>query len=143
MMNQMRKMKRQNNIIINEDKSTENKKEENEIKDDPQSTKIYVNKIINEQNFLEGFWELNPITQKIKEKYEKEFEKLKSLKDKNINDTIAITILIVYFFNKEHAELLNELFLILEKEKIIFLKTLRIRMKILLKKFGYNFIRVN
>ena len=117
MMNQMRKMKRQNNIIINEDKSTENKKEENEIKDDPKSTKIYVNKIINEQNFLEGFWELNPITQKIKEKYEKEFEKLKSLKDKNINDTIAITILIVYFFNKEHAELLNELFLILEKAK--------------------------
>ena len=117
MMNQMRKMKRQNNIIINEDKSTENKKEENEIKDDPQSTKTYVNKIINEQNFLEGFWELNPITQKIKEKYEKEFEKLKSLKDKNINDTIDITILIVYFFNKEHAELLNELFLILEKAK--------------------------
>ena len=36
---------------------------------------------------------------------------------KNINDNIAITIIIIYFINKEHPELLNELFMIIEKAK--------------------------
>ena len=42
---------------------------------------------------------------------------MKELKDKNINDNIAITILIIYYINKEHAELLNELELIIQKAK--------------------------
>ena len=102
---------KENNIIINENKT--------KIENSPQSQskEIDVNQIVNEQNFVEGFWEINPKTERIKEKYEKEFEKIKGLKDKNINDTIAITILIIYFINKEHAELLNELFLIIEKAK--------------------------
>ena len=102
---------KENNIIINENKT--------KIENSPQSQskEIDVNQIVNEQNFFEGFWEINLKTERIKEKYEKEFEKIKGLKDKNINDTIAITILIIYFINKEHAELLNELFLIIEKAK--------------------------
>ena len=102
---------KENNIIINENKT--------KIENSPQSQskEIDVNQIVNEQNFVEGFWEINSKTERIKEKYEKEFEKIKGLKDKNINDTIAITILIIYFINKEHAELLNELFLIIEKAK--------------------------
>jgi len=75
---------------------------------------INIQKIINEQNFVEGYWEINENT---KEKYEKKFKLLKELKDKNINDNIVITILIIYFINKEHYELLNELFMIIEKEK--------------------------
>ena len=78
---------------------------------------INIQKIINEQNFVEGYWEINENTEKIKEKYEKKFKLLKELKDKNINDNIAITILIIYFINKEHSELLNELFMIIEKAK--------------------------
>ena len=66
---------------------------------------------------MEGYWEINEKTKKIKEKYENEFKLLKELKDKNINDNIAITILIIYFINKEHSELLNELFMIIEKAK--------------------------
>ena len=78
---------------------------------------INIEEIINEQNFVEGYWELNKITEKIKEKYEKEFNSLKGLKDKNITDSIAITILIIYFINKEYSELLNELILIIQKAK--------------------------
>ena len=79
---------------------------------------IEIKEIINEQNFVEGFWEINNKTKKIKEKYEKEFKLLKEIKNKNINDNIAITILIIYFIiNKEHPELIDELFLIIKKAK--------------------------
>ena len=100
------------NEIINQNKISNNKK--NEIK---QNNEINIEEIVNEQNFVEGFWEINEITKKIKEKYENEFKLLKGIKDKNINDNIAITILIIYFINKEHSELLKELFMIIEKAK--------------------------
>ena len=100
------------NEIINQNKISNNKK--NEIK---QNKEINIEEIVNEQNFVEGFWEINEITKKIKEKYENEFKLLKGIKDKNINDNIAITILIIYFINKEHSELLKELFMIIEKAK--------------------------
>ena len=130
------KNKKENNIIINEDKTTENKKVENKIEDDSKSKEIDVSQIVNEQNFVEGFWEINPKTQRIKEKYEKEFEKLKGLKDKNINDTIAITILIIYFINKEHAELLSELFLIIEKAKNYISKNIKDSYDNIIKEIG-------
>ena len=97
---------------MSQNKISNNKK--NEIK---QNKEINIEEIVNEQNFVEGFWEINEITKKIKEKYENEFKLLKGIKDKNINDNIAITILIIYFINKEHSELLKELFMIIEKAK--------------------------
>ena len=71
--------------------------------------------IINSQNFIEGFWDINNKTKIIKKKYENEF---KLLKEKNIDDIVAITIIIVYFINKEHKELIEELVMILKKAKL-------------------------
>ena len=75
-------------------------------------------KMINTQDFVGGSWEINDQTKIIKEKYGKEFESLKNLKEKNIDDKIAITILIIYFINKEHPELLKELVMIIKKGKL-------------------------
>ena len=75
-------------------------------------------KIINTLDFIEGSWDINEQTKIIKEKYEKKYELLKNLKDKNIDDKIAITILIIYFIYKEHPELLKELIMIIKKGKL-------------------------
>ena len=75
-------------------------------------------KIINSQDFVEGYWELNEETKIVKEKYEKEFELLKGLKGKNIDDKIDITILIIYFINNQHPELLNQLVMVIRKAKL-------------------------
>ena len=75
-------------------------------------------KIINTQDFVGGSWDINDQTKIIKEKYEKEFELLKNLKDKNIDDKVAMTILIIYYVNKEHSELLKELVMIIKKGKL-------------------------
>ena len=72
-------------------------------------------KIINSQNFINGFWDINNKTKIIQNKYEKEF---KLLKGKNIDDIIAMTIIIIYFINKEHKELIEELVMILKKAKL-------------------------
>ena len=74
-------------------------------------------KIINTQNFVNGFWDINNETKKVKKKYEKEFNCLKGLKDTNIDDIIAMTIIMIFFINKEHSELLNELVMIIKKAK--------------------------
>ena len=91
------------------------KEEKNEEEDE--NKELNIKDLINEQNFVEGYWEVKRNAKKVKEKYENEFKLLKELKNKNINDNIAITILIIYFINKEHPELLNELFMIIEKAK--------------------------
>ena len=74
-------------------------------------------KIINTQDFVEGLWKINEYTEIIKEKYKKEYDLLKE-KNIYINDKVAITILIIYFINKEHSELLEELLMIIRKAKI-------------------------
>ena len=76
--------------------------------------KIDVNEIINQQNFVEGYWELNENTEIIKQQYEKQY---KLLKDENYNDNIILTILIIYYIYKEHSELLKELIHIIQKGK--------------------------
>ena len=101
------------------DNSVEDKKEP--IKENIKEEKIDLNnkenimKIINTQDFVGGSWDINDKTKIIKEKYEKEFELLKGLKNKNIDDKIAMTIIIIYFINKEHSELLKELVMIIKK----------------------------
>ena len=74
-------------------------------------------KIINTQDFVDGFWDINERTKIIKEKYEKEFELLNQLKDKKIDDKTIMTVLIIYFIHKEHPELLKELIMIINKGK--------------------------
>ena len=101
---------------IKKEKSPEKivKKEEKILKLD----KDGVMKIINTQNFIDGFWDINNSTKIIKTKYQKEFDVLKKLKDIKINDNIAMTIIIIYFINKEHQELLEELVMIIKKAKL-------------------------
>ena len=95
-----------------------------------------VMKIINTQNFVEGFWELNEYTEKIKDKYKRQFNLLKGLKDKNINDQVAITILIIYFINKEHKELLDELVMIIQKAEMFINKSTNDNYENIIKEVG-------
>ena len=125
--------------IIKEWCYIENNKDENKkLDENKKEEKINLNesimKIINTQNLINGCWDINDKTMIIKEKYEKEFESLKNLKDKNIDVTIAMTIIIIYFINKENSELLNELIMIIKKGKYLFKIKLKKHMKILLKK---------
>ena len=102
-----------------EEKKEKEKKEKKEKEEE--DLKLNLDKkddimiIINSQNFIEGFWDINNKTKIIKKKYENEF---KLLKEKNIDDIVAITIIIVYFINKEHKELIEELVMILKKSKL-------------------------
>ena len=126
-----------NNITYERDKNGNNKNEQNSLNAEEEKkyfyfekggeneklekcelTKENIMKIINTQDFVGGVWDINEQTKIIKEKYEKEFELLKNIKDKNIDDKIAITILIIYFINKEHSELLKELVMIIKKGKL-------------------------
>ena len=113
-----------NSINCNNNKSISSKlnenpmnniKEEEKIKTLDLQTKEDIMKIIRTQDFVNGFWEINEYTEIIKEKYKKEYNLLKS---KNINDKVAITILIIYFINKEHPELFEEFLMIIRKAKL-------------------------
>ena len=109
---------------VKEEKKKEEKKEKEETEKkekEEENLKLNLDKkddimiIINSQNFIEGFWNINNKTKIIKKKYENEF---KLLKEKNIDDIVAITIIIVYFIHKEHKELIEELVMILKKAKL-------------------------
>ena len=95
-------------------------------------------KMINTQDFIEGSWEENEYTKKIIEKYKKEYELLKGLKNKNMNDKIALTILIIYYINKEHSNLLNDLIMIMKKAKLFIHKNTNDNYENLIKEVGLN-----
>ena len=78
--------------------------------------------MINTQDFIEGYWEQNDKTQKIIEIYEKEYKLIKELKNKNIDEKTAITILIIYSINKDYNDLLNDLIMVIKKAKIFIQK---------------------
>ena len=126
-----------NEIKINENNDKKECKDNNENEEKNNNKEINVKEIVNDQNFVEGYWEISEKTKKIKEKYENEFKLLKELKDKNINDNIAITILIIYFINKEHSELLNELFLIIQKAKNYIKKNTNDSYENIIKEIGF------
>ena len=54
----------------------------------------------------------------IKNKYENEFNKLKQLYDLNIDDIIAMTIIVLYFIYNEQKELIDELVMFIKKAKL-------------------------
>ena len=103
------------NVNIRDSKNNKNEKEK--TKEFELNDKKNIMKMINTQDFIDGFWEYNEYTKIIKDKYRKEYDLLKGLKNKAINDRIAITILIIYYINKECPELLNDLLMILKKAK--------------------------
>ena len=94
--------------------------------------------IINTQNFVNGFWDINDKTKKIKNLYEKEFNLLINLKDKNIDNTIAMTIIMIYFINKQHSELLKELIMIIKKAKMYIQEKTKNSYENIIKEIGLN-----
>ena len=95
-------------------------------------------KMVGTQNFVEGFWEDNEYTKEIKNKYQKEYEQIKGIKNKNMNDNIALTILIIYFLNKEHPDLITELIMIIKKAKQFISKQTKDNYDNIIKEVGLN-----
>ena len=97
------------------------------------NNKDHIIEIINTQDFIEGYWDVNEKTKIIKEKYNKAFQ---LLKDKNINDKASITILIIFFINKEHPEFLDELLMIIKKAKEFIKKSTNISYEDIIKEIN-------
>ena len=93
-------------------------------------------KMINTQDFIQGFWEENTYTKIIKDKYLKEYNLLKGMKNIKISDRAAITILIILYIYKENPNLLNELFMIIQKAKIFIKKETKNSYDNIIKKLG-------
>ena len=103
-----------NNLNNSNNNKEKDKEKKNEIKNLEKKDNIM--KIINNQNYIEGFWEYNEQTKYIKDKY---LDKFNLIKGKlNLMDKTIMTILIIYFIEKDHRELLKELDLIIQKGKI-------------------------
>ena len=90
------------------------KREMDEIKTKKSEEKEKIMQIVKTQNFIEGFWEINEMNKFIIEKYKKEYEELKL---KYSEDKVIITVLMIYYLNKECFELINELVMIIKKAK--------------------------
>ena len=105
-----------NNDIKN-DNEIDNNDNKNDKKNDNKNEKEKTMKIISTQDAIEGSWNENEETKIIKQKYYKEYELLMGLKDKNISEKVALTVIIILFVEKEHKELLGELILIIKKAK--------------------------
>jgi len=75
-------------------------------------------KLIKCQNFVEGFWIINDETKILKTKYEKEFNLLKKFREKNIDDNVAMTIILIYYINKEYSNDVDTVKMILKKAKL-------------------------
>ena len=133
----LEKGKIEKNMLFEE---KEEKKKDLNIKENKieLNSKEIIMKMINTQDFIEGFWEENNYTKIIKEKYQKEFDLLKNLKNKNINHRTALTILIIYFISKEHSELLKDLIMIIKKGKIFIQKETNDSYENIIKEIGLN-----
>ena len=109
-----------------------------EIKEINLDNKEHVMKMINTQDFIEGCWEENSYTKKLKEKYIEEYNSIKGIKNKNIDNNTALTILIIYFINKKHPELLKDLLMIFEKAKMFIEKKTKDKYENIIKILGIN-----
>ena len=94
--------------------------------------------IVNSQDEIEGSWDENENTKIIKEKYKKEFEKLIGLKNKKMSEKVALTILVIYYINKEHFGFLKELLLIIKKAEIFVKKETGDTYENILNEIGIN-----
>ena len=103
-----------NKIKRHEIEKEQAKREIDKIKTKKFEEKEKIMKIVKTLNFIEGFWEINEMNKFIIEKYKKEYEKLKL---KYSEDKVIITVLMIYYLNKESFELINELVMIIKKAK--------------------------
>ena len=126
-----------NTIYEKEKKEEKEEKEKRGINKDDLNKEDLM-KMINTQDFVSGFWDINDQTKIIKEKYEKEFKSLKKIKDGKLDDKIIMTILIIYFINKEHPELLKELVMIIKKGKSFIQEKTEETYENILKEIGIN-----
>ena len=83
---------------------------------------LNIMKMIQTQDFINGYWEENNYTKIVKDIYQEEYDLLKGLKDKNIDDKTALTILIIYFVNEKYPHFLYDLLMIIKKAKLFIQK---------------------
>ena len=95
---------------------------EKSIKEREMEQKSKIMEMIKTQDFINGYWEENKYTKIVKDIYQEEYDLLKGLKDKNIDDKTALTILIIYFINEKYPHFLNDFLMILKKAKIFIQK---------------------
>lgn len=88
------------------------------------------------QNIIEGFWEINYNTNIVKEYYPNKFKKLK---EKNVDDITAITILIIGYLSKECSEYSESLTLIVKKAKIFLKNKLGLSFNKIINEYGLVF----
>ena len=93
--------------------------------------------MIKTQDFIEGYWEENNYTKMVKDIYQKEYDLLKRLKNKNIDDKTALTILIIYYL-ENYPDFLDEFLMIIKKAKLFIQERTNESYEILLKKLIYT-----
>ena len=132
--------KEKNKIEVKKEKKEEKKEiiKKNEKKQDELDSKENIMKMISTQDFIDGYWEENNYTKLIKEKYKKEYTLLKKLKKRKIKDRTALTILVIYFINKEYPELLLDLIMIIKKAKIFIQKETKDNYENIINEIGLN-----
>ena len=74
-------------------------------------------KMVNTQDFIKGFWEENEYTKIIEEKYSKEYDSLKELKELNINERTAVSILVVLFIDSDDYLMPNSISVLMKAKK--------------------------
>ena len=84
--------------------------------------KTKIMEMIKTQDFINGYWEENKYTKIVKDIYQEEYNLLKGLKDKNIDDKTALTILIIYFLNEQYPYFLSDFLMIIKKARIFIQK---------------------
>ena len=111
-------------LKMHKDKSSDkDSEEEEEEKNFEMNSDLFILKTAGTQNKYRGFWEENIYTKKIKEKYQNEYDLITGIKNKNMNDVIALTILVIYYMNKENPKIASQLGAIVRAKKFIFAQT--------------------
>ena len=130
-----KKMKKLNNKM--KLKESINLKKSIKIKENNKNNAM---EIINTQDFLDGFWDINNKTETVKKKYGKEFNKILGLNKNNnkINNRVAITLLVIYYIYDEYPELVDEIIMIIKKGKLFIQNTCNESYEDLIKKAGLN-----
>jgi len=96
--------------------------------------------MIGTQNFIKGYWKENEYTKIIKDECQKEYDLIKGIKTKNLHEKISLTILIIYFMNKEHSNLISGVIMFIKKAKQFILKETRDNYDNIIKEIGLNSI---
>ena len=118
-MNIMEKKKEINIAPINEKKLTSLKNKEN--------SNINIDKIIMNQDIIEGSWNEDEETKNLiniinKEKYNNICQRVKSLNKGDKETKILYTIVVIYYLTTEHSNKINEYKLVINKAKKFLLK---------------------